>query len=89
MPLLSPNGRLFAIIGEGFKPGEQVTTISSSDTEVIRNEKSALSDGRIAAIIDPGVIGKTGGSATFQVFSKSCDLTLHYAWGTAMKRDDE
>ena len=89
LALLSPNMRHFGIIGKGFQPGEPVTTTSISDTEVLKNEIPALSDGLIAAIVDPGVIGKTGGQASFQASSKSCDVTLHYAWGSAMKQIDE
>jgi len=89
LAILSANQRLLGIIGEGFQPGEQVTTISKSESEILRDEKIALENGRIAVIIDPGVIGKTGGLPTFQAVSKTCDVTLRYAWGTAMKRIDE
>lgn len=90
MTLLSPNLRTFVITGEGFKPGETVTTISKSDSEIIEKEGIALGDGRINTfIIDPGVVGKTGGTATFQASSKTCNVTVSYEWGTAMKRVGE
>jgi hypothetical protein len=85
MELLSPNGRLFGFIGEGFKPNEEVTTISRSASEVLEKKQSASTEGRFGSIIDPGVIGTTGGAASFQASGEACEVILNYEWGTAMK----
>lgn len=85
MELLSPIGRLFGVIGEGFKPDEEVTTVSRSGGEILEEKQKATADRRFAAFIDPGVIGSAGGSASFQASGEACEVILNYEWGTAMK----
>jgi predicted enzyme related to lactoylglutathione lyase len=85
MELLSQKGRLFGFMVEGFKPDEEVTTVSKSGGEILEEKQKAPADGRFAAIGDPGVIGSAGGSASFQASGKACEVILNYEWGTAMK----
>lgn len=85
MELLSPKGRLVGFMVEGFKPDEEVTTVSKSGGEILKEKQKAPANGRFAAIVDPGVIGSTGGSASFQASGEACEVILNYEWGTAMK----
>src|SRR5574337_1211097 len=85
MELLSPKGRLLGFIGEGFKPDEEVTTVSRSGGEIQEGKQKATADGKFAAFIDPGVIGSAGGVASFQASGEACEVILNYEWGTAMR----
>jgi len=85
--LLAPTGKSFLIQGEGFEPGEEVTTLSTSGSEVIRKTQTVLADGTLdPATALPAVVGKDSGVAAFSVSAKSCAPTVQYEWGPpAMK----
>ena len=85
MVLLSPKGRRFGFLGKGFKPNEEVTTMSRSGFEGLEKKQSASNEGKFVTIIEPGVIGSTGGTASFQASDEACEVILNYEWGTAMK----
>lgn len=86
LQLVKENGRTFVVVGEGFSPEEEIQTQSVSGSEILRAEIRASKDGRFAAYVLPGVVGKTGGSARFTAIGKACGVTLHYKWGAAMQR---
>jgi hypothetical protein len=78
--------RAVAIEGKGFVPGEKVSTMSESSGEVLPSTETVSDEGELAVhIVDPGVIGRRGGTAQFRVVAKSCQLTLEYAWGSEDK----
>jgi hypothetical protein len=83
--LLLPRGRPFAVMGHGFKPNEKIGTVSRSWPEVVKGNVEVEADGRFGSLVDPGVIGHTGGAASFTAVGESCEVTLQYEWGTAMK----
>ena len=84
LELIAPNGLNFVIQGQGFEPGEEVTTRSESSGEVIVS-KVSLSNGVFFVVMNPGVTGKRGGTATFSASGRSCTVTLAYRWGKAMR----
>jgi hypothetical protein len=86
MSLVSPDLMNFAINAEGFGKGEVVKTTSRSGQETLVSNTTASEDGGFVVIIAPGVVGQTGGEATFEASSSSCTVQINYDWGTAMKR---
>src|SRR5262245_10224546 len=53
--------RAFAILGEGFVPGEEVSTDSESGGEVLTGLKTVSNEGKLPIIlVDPGVKGTRG-----------------------------
>lgn len=86
MSLVSPDLTNFAINAEGFGKGEVVQTTSRSGQETLVSKITASDDGGFVVIIAPGVVGQTGGEATFEATSPSCTLQIKYDWGSAMRR---
>lgn len=86
LKLITPDGMNFSIIAKGFEPNEEVTTRSTSNGEVIEGlAQASSSDGVFIAIINPGVVGKRGGTAAYTAVGRSCQVTLNYRWGQAMR----
>ncbi len=80
--LMSRDGTVFHITGEGFEPNEALVVTSSSEGEIMNLARTAEPDGTFApTILYPAVVGKTSGSASYRVIGSGCDLTLQYQWG--------
>jgi len=73
---------IFAFSGTGFRPGEVVQAMSRSGKEAMASSQTADDAGRLAwMIILPGVKGKRGGDASYEVTGAGCRVTLRYGWG--------
>ena len=70
----------FIIITTGLEPGEKLQLTSDSEGEVGRWESSADGEGRLAQVIIPLVVGKSFGSARFEVVGKRCRIEVSYPW---------
>jgi hypothetical protein len=80
--IISPQGTVFAIYGDGFGGDEEVTAISRSGGEIIGRAQKVSSDGTLPVnIVTPAVVGKQSGTAAFSVAGKSCAPTVNYEWG--------
>ncbi|HEY5648548.1 MAG TPA: hypothetical protein VLB09_07205 [Nitrospiria bacterium] len=81
--LASAGGDFFSVIGIGFKPNEEVLTISSSNSSVLENRRLVNTAGGFVASVNPRVPGKESGTAEYRVKGGSCQAAVQYAWGTA------
>jgi hypothetical protein len=71
-----------AIQAEGFHPNEPLKTRSRSGEECIEQQCVCDPRGKILVLIDPRVIGKKAGTATFEVIRQSGEvLKISYEWG--------
>lgn len=85
--LMTVDRRNFSMIAKGFEPNEKVKTRSVSGGELIVHEiQASPGDGGFIIVMNPGVVGKNGGTATFSATGRSCDVSLIYRWGKAMLR---
>lgn len=83
LELGSRKGDVFAVFGEGFKPDEEISTVSKSGAKIVEKKRNASAGGLLLDIIEPGIADQSSGRASYSVMSRSCVLTLNYDWGTA------
>ncbi len=79
--LLSPNGELFAVYGDGFEPNEELNAKSNSEGEVINTAFKADGLGRFTSAVLPAVKGKQSGTVIYTVVGKASTLELAFEWG--------
>ena len=84
LEIASRDAMVLLATAEGFEPGEELATTSKSNGEVIRHKHRFLKDGPIAGL-QPAVIGKDSGDASFTVEGAKCEVTLNYKWGKAAR----
>lgn len=82
--LRSSDGTLFEISGAGFEPNEKLDGFSQSESEQLSSKLQAGADGTWRVIMLPAVIGKSGGTASFETFGQKCTLKVTYDWGSAL-----
>lgn len=83
-PMLA-NGQAFSIIGEGFKPGDEIRTVSTSSGKVMQGHADNKG-GNLKIVVFPAVAGQSGGDASLTASDKSCSVTVRFAWGDAMTK---
>lgn len=81
LQLMSRTGAVFLAQGEGFDPGEEVTTVSRSNGEVIRGKAKTDAEGKLGlTLLAPAAVQRKHKSS-LSVIRKSGKLTIHYEWG--------
>ena len=77
------NGEVFKGTCQGFQPNEKLSFTSISSKEKLHFSNEVDTTGAITAMLFPAVIGKKGGSATFEVqrANSSEKAILKYKWG--------
>lgn len=87
LEMLAPDASAYLALGEGFRPGETVTTLSRSDGE--RIEGTAVVDDKGA--FGPGVLFPAtvtgGGKASYRVTGADCSVEVKYKWGKAGRKN--
>jgi len=74
-------GRVFSVDGEGFVPGESVTTISTSGREKLSGELVVAEDGKLpVSIVIAGNVWKQY-DANYTVEGRDCRVSVDYQWG--------
>jgi hypothetical protein len=79
--MLLPNSILVALQGSGFKPNADVTLLSESAGEHHDGTQKSDSEGKIFAVLAPGVKGKEKGTTRVSLISAECNLSLSFPWG--------
>ena len=81
LELISPDGEMFGVSGEGFEPNEEVTTVSRSNGEVLQSKKKTSSDGSLPPVVLlPAAISQEHKSS-YTVVGRLCSVTVDYEWG--------
>jgi hypothetical protein len=75
------DGKFYALHGQGFQAGENVSTEARSDGEVINDKAKAAADGMFEVLLAPRTINKTAGHGTFNAKGRSCAPSVEYDWG--------
>jgi hypothetical protein len=78
-------GEAFSIIGEGFQPGQEIKTVAVSSGQSMEGHADNK-NGNLKMVVFPAVTGQSGGDASLTASDKSCSVTVHYAWGNAMRK---
>jgi len=79
--MASPDGKIFACKGEGFKAGEKVRVCSVSLGNTIDEVLTAGVDGAISMTLKPAVKKKKGGKCALEVRRQEETLLLKFGWG--------
>jgi len=87
LELVATDGNTFVAQGDGFEPGEVVTTISRSNGEALRNKLTVTGEGSLPGVLlSPAAISRKH-RASYTVTGRSCTVSVDYAWGPpAMKK---
>lgn len=81
LELVSQRGDRFIVSGNGFKPGEEVTTESRYSGRVIQKWRRISSDGLLPSdTISHGARGADRG-ARYTVKGRWCEVAVDYEWG--------
>ena len=70
----------FLAIVTGLAPNERLKIMSNSEGEVLNWESTADDDGDYRVIVIPLVIGKSFGTARFEVVGQRCRIEASYPW---------
>jgi hypothetical protein len=81
---MDPKGLTFSITGSGFKPNKKLKMTSSCSNEVAHGSLDGRPDGSVKAVVFAGVVGRTGGDASYSVADSDCSATVRYKWGDEM-----
>jgi len=75
---------MFVIVGEGFRPGEQLLTISQTCSEIVSGILEADADGKAYSILMPSLVKVKGATGKFTIRRQHSEElgTLDYLWGS-------
>jgi hypothetical protein len=77
---ISGRGSSFMATVIGLTPNEPLKLTSNSEGEIIRWDGQAQDDGRFGVILIPLVVGKSFGSARFELVGQRCRIEASYPW---------
>ena len=70
----------FLAVVTGLAPNEPLKLTSNSEGEIIRWDGNAQEDGRFGVVLIPLVIGKSFGTARFELVGQRCRIEASYPW---------
>ena len=80
---LSENADTWAIVGEGFKPGESVHYALKGPGNSSEGDAKLTDKGGLAFMISPPKSGTLSGSVTVKVEASTCKPVLRFKWGVS------
>ena len=79
---LTSDNTVFELIGKGFKPNESLNLISRSYHEILYSPITVDENGCLPPImLQPAVIGKSGGICNIDLLRKEGSLRIQFPWG--------
>jgi len=87
LELARADGMQFAVVGEGFPPGDDVDVTIRSDERSTGYKMKVEANGGFRILVYPQVAGKKSGFASITVEHAKRKLTLDWPWGEAAMRE--
>jgi hypothetical protein len=79
MTIYGDNSSFLATV-TGLTPNEPLKLTSNSEGEIRRWDGTAQEDGRFGVILIPLVVGKSFGTARFELVGQRCRIEASYPW---------
>jgi hypothetical protein len=86
LELARADGLQFAVVGEGYPPGQEIGVTLRSDDRSTGYKMTVPVEGRFRIVVYPQVAGKRSGFASITVEHGKRRLTLDWPWGEGALR---